>query len=49
VIELVRLHRELGLLVIQLRDAGQPWPDVKAAVEAELKPTKRSFSGDVLH
>jgi len=37
VMDLVRLHRELGLLVIQLRDAGRPWSQVKAVIEARIK------------
>jgi hypothetical protein len=49
VMELVRQNTELSLLVVQLREAGRSWPDVKAAVEAaKTKPAKRSFSGDVL-
>jgi hypothetical protein len=36
VIDLVRLHRELGLLVIQLRDAGRPWSEVKVLIEDEI-------------
>jgi hypothetical protein len=44
----VRKNPELSLLVVQLHEAGRSWPDVKAAVEAKLKPAKRSFSGDVL-
>jgi hypothetical protein len=49
VMDLVRENPELSLLVVQLHEAGRSWPDVKAAVEAKLKPAKRSFSGDVLH
>ena len=49
VMDLVRKNPELSLLVVQLHEAGRSWPDVKAAVEAKLKPAKRSFSGDVLH
>ena len=37
VMDLVRLHRELGLLVIQLRDAGRPWSEIKAVIEARNK------------
>ena len=37
VMDLVRLHRELGLLVIQLRDAGRPWSQVKAMIEAKVR------------
>ena len=37
VMDLVRLHRALGLLVIQLRDAGRPWSQVKAVIEARIK------------
>ena len=48
VMDLVRKHPELSLLVVQLHEAGRSWPDVKAAVQAKLKPAKRSFSGDVL-
>ena len=35
--DLVRLHRELGLLVIRLRDAGRPWSEIKAVIEARIK------------
>lgn len=41
VIELVRLHRELGLLVIQLRDAGQSWSEVKALIEDKIASAHR--------
>jgi hypothetical protein len=34
--DLVRLRRELGLVVIQLRDAGRPWSEVKAVIEAKI-------------
>ena len=37
VMDLVRLHRELGLMVIQLRDEGRPWSQVKAVIEARIK------------
>jgi hypothetical protein len=46
--DLVREKPELSLLVVQLHEAGRSWPDVKAAVEAKLKPVNRSFSADVL-
>ena len=46
VMDLVRKHPELSLLVVQLREAGRSWPDVKAAIEAKTNPAKRS--GDVL-
>ncbi len=49
VMDLVRKNPELSLLVVQLHEAGRSWPDVKAAVEAKTKPTKKSFLGDVLH
>ena len=48
VMDLVRKNPELSLLVVQLHEAGRSWPDVKAAVEAKLKPANRSFSADVL-
>ena len=37
VMDLVRLHRELGLLVIQLRDAGRLWSEVKTLIEAKIR------------
>jgi hypothetical protein len=37
VMDLVRLRRELGLLVIQMRNAGRPWSQVKAVIDAEIK------------
>ena len=37
VMELVRQNPKLGLRVIQLREAGRAWPDVKATIEAEKK------------
>jgi hypothetical protein len=46
--ELVRKDPALSLFVIRLREAGRSWPDVKAAVEAKTKPSKRPCSGDVL-
>lgn len=39
-LELVRKDPALSLLVIRLREAGQSWPDVKAAVEARLKAAR---------
>ena len=48
VMNLVRGNPELSLLVVRLHEAGRSWPDVKAAVEAETKPAKRSLSADVL-
>jgi hypothetical protein len=36
VMELVRSNSVLSLLVVQLRDAGKSWREVKAAVEAEI-------------
>jgi len=48
VMDLVREKPEPSLLVVQLHEAGRSWPDVKAAVEAKTKPSKRPQSGDVL-
>ena len=48
VMDLVRENRELSLLVVRLHDAGRSWADVKAAVEAKMKPAKKSLSGNVL-
>ena len=36
VMELVRNNSDLSLLVVQLREAGKSWRDVKAAIEAEI-------------
>jgi hypothetical protein len=47
VMELVRKDAVLSLLVVQLREAGRSWAEVKAAVEAKSKRAKRSFPGDV--
>jgi hypothetical protein len=44
VMELVRQNPKLGLLVIQLREAGRAWPDVKARIEAEAKPPAQGRS-----
>jgi hypothetical protein len=41
VMDLVRKSPELSFLVVQLHELGRPWPDVKAAVEAKTKSTKR--------
>ena len=49
VMDLVRKNPELSLMVVQLREAGRSWPDVKAAIEAKTKAAKKSFSVDVLH
>jgi hypothetical protein len=40
VMELVRKDAALSLLVVQLRDAGQPWRQVKAVIEAKIKPAR---------
>jgi hypothetical protein len=37
VMELVRKDPALSLFVIQLREAGQPWRQVKPAIETEIK------------
>jgi len=37
VMELARQNHKIGLLVIQLREAGRSWCDVKARIEAEKK------------
>ena len=42
VMELVRQNPKLSLLVIQLREAGRSWSDVKAGIEAEVKPATHS-------
>jgi hypothetical protein len=39
VMDLVRRSSELSLLVVQLREAGKSWRDVKAAIEAEIERT----------
>jgi len=36
--ELVRQSPKYSLLVIQLREAGRSWCDVKASIEARTKP-----------
>ena len=36
VMELVRTNSALSLLVVQLRDAGKSWREVKAEIEAEI-------------
>jgi hypothetical protein len=36
VMELVRTNSVLSRLVVQLRDAGKSWRDVKAEIEAEI-------------
>jgi hypothetical protein len=36
VMELVRTNSVLSLLVVQLRDAGKSWREVKAEIEAEI-------------
>jgi hypothetical protein len=36
VLELVRTNPVLSLLVFQLREAGKPWREVKAEIEAEI-------------
>jgi hypothetical protein len=36
VMELVRSNSVLSLLVVQLRDAGKSWREVKAEIEAEI-------------
>ena len=48
VMDLVRENPELSFLVVQLREAGRSWPDVKTAIETRTKPAMRSFSSDVL-
>ena len=45
VMELVRKDSALSLLVVQLREAGRPWRQVKAGIEAKIKrerPGRRS-------
>jgi hypothetical protein len=37
VMELVRQSPKFSLLVIQLREAGRSWSDVKARIEAQTK------------
>ncbi len=44
VMELVRQNPKLGLLVIQLREAGRSWPDIEARIEAETKPPAQGRS-----
>jgi len=39
--ELVRQDPALSLLVVQLREAGQPWYQVKAGIEAKIKRTRQ--------
>ena len=34
--ELVRTNSVLSLLVVQLREAGKSWREVKAEIEAEI-------------
>jgi hypothetical protein len=41
VMDLVRLRRELGLVVIRLRDAGRPWSKVKVVIEAKIRSALR--------
>jgi hypothetical protein len=36
VMELVRGNSELSRLVLRLRESGLSWPQVKAAIEAEI-------------
>jgi hypothetical protein len=36
VMELVRTNSLLSLLVVQLREAGKSWREVKAEIEAEI-------------
>jgi hypothetical protein len=36
VMELVRTNSVLSLLVVQLREAGKSWREVKAEIEAEI-------------
>jgi hypothetical protein len=39
--DLVRNNPGLHLLLLQLREAGRSWPDVKTALEARFKPARR--------
>jgi hypothetical protein len=48
VMDLVRESPELSLMVFKLHGAGRSWPDVKAAVEAKMRPARKSLSSDVL-
>jgi hypothetical protein len=41
VMELVRKDPALSLLVVRLREAGQPWHQVKAAIEAKIKRARQ--------
>jgi hypothetical protein len=44
VMDLVRQNPDLGLLVIQLREAGRPWLVVKAELEAKIDLAKQRRS-----
>jgi hypothetical protein len=44
VMELVRQNPELGLLVIQLREAGRSWLVVKTELEAKIDLAKQHHS-----
>ena len=44
VMELVRQSPKFSLLVIQLREAGRSWSDVKARIEAQTKPPAQGRS-----
>ncbi len=45
VMELVRKSPELSRLVVQLRDQGQSWRDVQAAIEAKVKSARSRRPG----
>ena len=47
VMELVRQSPKFSLLVIQLREAGRSWSDVKARIEAQTKPPPQGRYGRV--
>lgn len=44
VMDLVRKNPELGLLVIQLREAGRSWLAVKTEIEGKIDPERRGRS-----
>ena len=41
VMELVRKDPALSLLVVRLREAGEPWHQVKVAIEAKIKRARQ--------
>ena len=48
VLELARTNSVLSLLVFQLREAGKPWREVKAEIEAEFPVARQIHNGNAI-